>query len=81
MHSEIRIGFRHQSMTKKLGQRAVVVGASISGLITARVLSEFFEQVFAIDRDDIEDRPVVHKSVPQGHHLHAFPQGGLNVVS
>jgi 2-polyprenyl-6-methoxyphenol hydroxylase-like FAD-dependent oxidoreductase len=58
-----------------------VVGASIAGLMTARVLSEYFDQVVAIDRDDIEDRPVVHKSVPQGHHLHAFLQGGLNVVS
>jgi len=58
-----------------------VVGASIAGLMTARVLSEYFDQVVAIDRDEIEDRPVVHKSVPQGHHLHAFLQGGLNVVS
>ena len=58
-----------------------MVGASIAGLMTARVLSEYFDQVVAIDRDDIEDRPVVHKSVPQGHHLHAFLQGGLNVVS
>jgi hypothetical protein len=58
-----------------------VVGASIAGLMTARVLSEYFDQVVAIDRDQIEDRPVVHKSVPQGHHLHAFLQGGLNVVS
>src|SRR5262245_51811193 len=68
-------------MTKTLGQRAIVVGASIAGLMTARVLSEYFDQILAIDRDDIEDRPVVHKSVPQGHHLHAFLQGGLNVVS
>ena len=68
-------------MTKKLGERAIVVGASIAGLITARVLSEFFDQIIAIDRDEIEDKPVVHKSVPQGHHLHAFLQGGLNVVS
>lgn len=58
-----------------------MVGASIAGLMAARVLSEYFDQVVAIDRDEIEDRPVVHKSVPQGHHLHAFLQGGLNVVS
>jgi hypothetical protein len=81
MHSEIRIGFRHQFVTKKLGRRAIVVVASIAGLMTARVLSEYFDQVLAIDRDEIEDRPVVHKSVPQGHHLHEFLQGGLNVVS
>jgi flavin-dependent dehydrogenase len=68
-------------MTKTLGRRAVVVGASIAGLMTARVLSEYFDQVVTIDRDNIEDRPTVHKSIPQGHHLHAFLQGGLNVVS
>jgi 2-polyprenyl-6-methoxyphenol hydroxylase-like FAD-dependent oxidoreductase len=68
-------------VTKPLGRRAIVVGASIAGLMTARVLSEYFDQVVAIDRDEIEDRPVVHKSVPQGHHLHAFLQGGLNVLS
>ncbi len=68
-------------MTKTLGQRAIVIGASIAGLMTSRVLSEYFDQVIAIDRDEIEDRPVVHKSVPQGHHLHAFLQGGLNVIS
>jgi 2-polyprenyl-6-methoxyphenol hydroxylase-like FAD-dependent oxidoreductase len=66
---------------KKLGRRAIVVGASIAGLMAARVLSEYFDQVVAIDRDEIEDGPAVHKSVPQGHHLHAFLQGGLNVVS
>jgi hypothetical protein len=49
--------------------------------MTARVLSAYFDQVVAIDRDEIDDRPVVHKSVPQGHHLHAFLQSGLNVVS
>jgi 2-polyprenyl-6-methoxyphenol hydroxylase-like FAD-dependent oxidoreductase len=68
-------------MTKTLGRRAIVVGASIAGLMTARVLSEYFDHVVTIERDEIEDRPVVHKSVPQGHHLHAFLQGGLNVVS
>jgi 2-polyprenyl-6-methoxyphenol hydroxylase-like FAD-dependent oxidoreductase len=68
-------------MTKTLGRRAIVVGASIAGLMTARVLSEYFDQIVAIDRDDIESRPVVHKSVPQGHHLHAFLQGGLSVIS
>jgi hypothetical protein len=34
-----------------------------------------------LDADRIEDRPVVHNSVPQGHHLHALLQGGLRVAS
>lgn len=59
----------------------MVAGGSIAGLITARVLSEYFDQVVVLDQDKIEDRPVVHKSVPQGHHLHALLQGGLRAVS
>jgi 2-polyprenyl-6-methoxyphenol hydroxylase-like FAD-dependent oxidoreductase len=68
-------------MAKILGQRAVVAGGSIAGLITARVLSEYFDQVVVLDQDNIEDRPVVHKSVPQGHHLHVLLNGGLRAVS
>jgi 2-polyprenyl-6-methoxyphenol hydroxylase-like FAD-dependent oxidoreductase len=59
----------------------VVIGGSIAGLITARVLSEFFEQVTILERDDIDDRPVVHKSVPQGNHLHALLNGGQQVLA
>jgi 2-polyprenyl-6-methoxyphenol hydroxylase-like FAD-dependent oxidoreductase len=63
------------------GQQAIVVGGSIAGLITARVLSDYFEQVLVIERDEIPDRPVIHKSVPQGNHLHALLHGGLQVLS
>ena len=68
-------------MTRTLAQRAAVVGGSIAGLLAARVLSEYFDEVVVLDSDEIEDGPVVHKSVPQGHHLHALLQGGLRVLS
>ena len=64
-----------------LGQRAAVVGASVAGLLASRTLSEYFDEVMVLDSDEIEDRPVVHKSVPQGHHLHALLHGGLRVLS
>src|SRR5262245_55489489 len=64
-----------------LGQQAVVIGGSIAGLITARVLADHFDRVVVLERDDIEDRPVVHRSVPQGHHLHGLLQGGQQVLS
>jgi 2-polyprenyl-6-methoxyphenol hydroxylase-like FAD-dependent oxidoreductase len=63
------------------GKQAVVIGGSIAGLITARVLSDHFDQVTVLERDDVEDRPVIHKSVPQGNHLHALLQGGQRVLS
>ena len=68
-------------MTRKFAQRAAVVGGSIAGLLAARVLSEYVDEVVVLDGDEIEDGPVVHKSVPQGHHLHALLQGGLRVLS
>jgi hypothetical protein len=45
------------------------------------VLSEYVDEVVVLDSDEIEDGPVLHKSVPQGHHLHALLQGGLRVLS
>jgi len=68
-------------MTKRLGQQAVVIGGSIAGLMTARVLADYFEQVTILERDEIEDRPVIHKSIPQGNHLHGLLQGGQQVLA
>lgn len=47
---------------------AIVTGGSIAGLIAARFCSDYFEQVTIIERDEIEDRPVIHKSVPRFMH-------------
>jgi 2-polyprenyl-6-methoxyphenol hydroxylase-like FAD-dependent oxidoreductase len=60
---------------------AIVTGGSISGLIAARVLSDYFDRVTILERDDIENRPVIHKSVPQGNHLHALLNGGQQALS
>jgi 2-polyprenyl-6-methoxyphenol hydroxylase-like FAD-dependent oxidoreductase len=68
-------------MAKRLGQQAVVIGGSLAGLMTARVLSEYFAQVMVLERDQIDDRPVIHKSIPQGNHLHLLLQGGQQVLS
>jgi glycine/D-amino acid oxidase-like deaminating enzyme len=43
-------------MAGKLGQRAVVVGASVAGLIAARVLAEHFDEVTAIEQDELSDQ-------------------------
>jgi 2-polyprenyl-6-methoxyphenol hydroxylase-like FAD-dependent oxidoreductase len=64
----------------KLGH-GIVVGGSIAGLVAARVLSDHFDQVTILERDEIENRPVIHKSVPQGNHLHALLNGGQQVLS
>jgi glycine/D-amino acid oxidase-like deaminating enzyme len=65
----------------RLGQHAVVIGGSIAGLMTARVLADHFEQVTVLERDHIEERPAIHKSIPQGNHLHALLLSGEQVLS
>jgi 2-polyprenyl-6-methoxyphenol hydroxylase-like FAD-dependent oxidoreductase len=59
------------------GYHAVVIGASISGLLAARVLSAHFDYVTLYDRDilptDVENR----RGVPQGRHGHGLLASGL----
>ena len=68
-------------MDQRLGQQAVVIGGSVAGLMTARVLADHFESVTVLERDAIEDRPSLHRSIPHGHHYHALLLGGQEVLS
>lgn len=56
----------------KVGDQAVVIGASIAGLCTSRVLGDGFEAVTVIDRDPLPDEPVARRGVPQANHFHAL---------
>jgi len=67
-------------MANRLGEHAIVIGGSIAGLLSARVLSDYFERVTILERDHIELGPALHKSTPQGSHLHAVLLGGLQVL-
>jgi 2-polyprenyl-6-methoxyphenol hydroxylase-like FAD-dependent oxidoreductase len=68
-------------MSNHLGERAVVIGGSMAGLMAARVLADHFENVTILERDHIEDQPSVHKSVPQGNQLHALLAGGCQALT
>ena len=52
-------------------EHAVVVGGSMAGLLAARVLSERFESVSVLEKDEINDEPEVRKGQPQTRHVHA----------
>ncbi|GIW42631.1 MAG: hypothetical protein KatS3mg076_3208 [Candidatus Binatia bacterium] len=52
--------------------RAVVIGGSIAGLCAARVLSDFFREVFVVERDRLPDGPHERPGVPQSRHIHAL---------
>jgi threonine dehydrogenase-like Zn-dependent dehydrogenase len=43
------------AMGKQTGERAVVLGASMAGLLAARVLADAYAQVTVVDRDELPE--------------------------
>ena len=60
-------------------QQAIVVGGSMAGLLTARVLSNHFAEVTILERDPVNDQPESRKGQPQTRHLHGLLGGGLEI--
>jgi 2-polyprenyl-6-methoxyphenol hydroxylase-like FAD-dependent oxidoreductase len=60
--------------------RVVIVGASMAGLLAARVLADIASEVFIIERDNWSDQPEARKGVPQGRHAHALLRAGQLIV-
>ncbi|MBB4686699.1 NAD(P)/FAD-dependent oxidoreductase [Amycolatopsis jiangsuensis] len=56
---------------------AVVIGASLAGLVAARALSDTFAEVVLVDRDALPARVENRRGVPQGKHLHGLLARGL----
>jgi 2-polyprenyl-6-methoxyphenol hydroxylase-like FAD-dependent oxidoreductase len=64
-----------------VARRVVVLGGGMAGLFAARVLSDHFDEVILIDRDDVPETPHTRNGVPQGKHFHALLPGGLKIAS
>lgn len=62
------------------GGGAVVIGASMAGLLAARVLADRFGQVTVIDRDKLPPGADSRKGVPQGRHAHGLLTSGELVL-
>jgi 2-polyprenyl-6-methoxyphenol hydroxylase-like FAD-dependent oxidoreductase len=60
--------------------RAVVIGASMSGLLIAKVLSGHFGQVEIVERDRLPDGPEFRNGVPQSRHAHVLLRAGLDAL-
>src|SRR5579871_1562450 len=58
-------------------QHAVVIGAGIAGLATARVLSDHFERVTIVERDHASGLDDFRSGVPQNKQPHALLKRGL----
>jgi 2-polyprenyl-6-methoxyphenol hydroxylase-like FAD-dependent oxidoreductase len=57
-------------------QHAIVIGGSMAGMMAAKVLSNYFEQVTIIERDSPHEGTQARKGVPQGNHAHVLLKRG-----
>jgi 2-polyprenyl-6-methoxyphenol hydroxylase-like FAD-dependent oxidoreductase len=64
----------------KIGVHAVVAGASIGGLLAARVLADAYEKVTVIDRDTLPPDSENRRGVPQGQHIHVLLPSGAGIL-
>jgi 2-polyprenyl-6-methoxyphenol hydroxylase-like FAD-dependent oxidoreductase len=67
-------------MGRSIGQRAVVLGGGIAGLLAARVLTDAYREVVVVDRDRISDAAGPRRGVPHDPHAHALQPRGQQVL-
>ncbi len=67
-------------MNRQIGDRALVVGGSMAGLLAARVLADSYGEVAVIDRDDLPEAWTHRRGVPHGRHIHALAARGQQVL-
>ena len=60
--------------------KAIVVGGSMGGLLAARVLADFFDEVTIVERDRFPDPGEHRRGAPQGRHTHGLLAAGANVL-
>lgn len=62
------------------GRSAVVIGASMGGLLAARALADHYERVTLLERDLLPPEGEHRKGVPQSRHAHAVLVRGLELM-
>jgi len=69
-----------QSISQTVYNHAIVIGGSIAGLTTARVLTDHFDRVTVIERDRPAAAPAFRKGAPQTRHPHALLARGQQIL-
>ncbi len=62
-------------------QHAIVLGGSMGGLLTACVLSKYFDRVTIIEKDRVNHQPESRPGQPQTRHLHLLLATGLKIMT
>jgi 2-polyprenyl-6-methoxyphenol hydroxylase-like FAD-dependent oxidoreductase len=65
---------------QRVGEHAIVIGASVAGLLAARVLSDEYERVTIIEREELPPVGEGRKAVPQGSHAHVMLASGQRAI-
>ena len=65
---------------RKIGDHAAVLGASMGGLLAARVLADAYRRVTIVERDPLPESGSDRKGVPQGRHAHALLPRGAQIL-
>ena len=68
------------AMNSQVGNRAVVLGGSMAGLLAARVLADAFAEVVIVDRDKLTGVTTARRGVPQGRHMHGLLARGQQIL-
>jgi 2-polyprenyl-6-methoxyphenol hydroxylase-like FAD-dependent oxidoreductase len=64
--------------TEESSQRAIIIGGGIGGLLSAKVLSEYYGEVLIIDKDDFPEKPQNRSGTPQDFQPHRLtPRGSI----
>ena len=64
-----------------LGNKAIVIGGSIAGMLSARVLSDYFERVIICDRDRLPETSQARRGVPQSVQPHVLLTKGYRLLT
>jgi 2-polyprenyl-6-methoxyphenol hydroxylase-like FAD-dependent oxidoreductase len=62
------------------GDRAVVLGGSMAGLLAARVLADAYAEVVVVERDELAQGAAHRRGVPQSRHIHGLLAGGQQAL-
>jgi 2-polyprenyl-6-methoxyphenol hydroxylase-like FAD-dependent oxidoreductase len=67
-------------VTPRNRSHAVVIGASMGGLLAARALADSYERVTVLERDRFPDPGEQRRGVPQGRHAHGLLARGRELI-
>lgn len=67
-------------MKNRVGERVVLLGGSMCGMLAAAVLADAFTEVLLIDRDRVTDIAGYRRGVPHGRHAHGLVARGQQIM-